>query len=123
MIREQLAGRLKYFRERAGLTIYEAGEIIGKSGKTISAWENRRGQPDADMLLALCDLYRIDSIAELYGEPAPRAALSDPEKYLVGVFSELNEEGREEFLNYAAYLSAQDRYKKVHTDSVVDKAQ
>lgn len=123
MIRDQLAGRLKYFRERSGLTIYEAGERIGKSGKTISAWENRRGQPDADMLLALCDLYHIDSIAELYGESAPHTALSDPEKYLVEVYSALNDEGREELVNYASYLSTQDRYKKADKSIVVDKAQ
>lgn len=68
MIRMELAARLKYFREKAGLTIYEVGEKIGKSGKTVSAWENGRGQPDADMLLTLCDVYGISSISELYGE-------------------------------------------------------
>jgi len=67
-MRMELAARLKFFREKAGLTIYEAGEKIGKSGKTVSAWECGRGQPDADMLLKLCDVYGINSISELYGE-------------------------------------------------------
>lgn len=69
MIREKLAERLRYFRERAGMTIYEAGERIGKSGKTVNAWENGRGQPDADMQVKLCEVYGIDSVAQLYGEP------------------------------------------------------
>ncbi len=68
MIREQLASRLKLFREKAGMTIYEVGEKVGKSGKTVSAWENGRGQPDADMLLILCELYSINNIAELLGQ-------------------------------------------------------
>ena len=70
MIRDELATRLKYFREREGLTIYEVGEKIGKSGKTISAWENGRGQPDADMLITLCDIYHIASISELLNQPS-----------------------------------------------------
>ena len=49
-IRRILAAKLKEYRERSGLTIQEAGDAIGKSSKTISAWEHGRGQPDADML-------------------------------------------------------------------------
>ena len=92
MIREQLAARLKYFREKAGFTIYEAGEKIGKSGKTISAWENGRGQPDADMLLILCDLYSIANISELLGQDVQPAtvgndcSLSSLEKELIEAY-------------------------------------
>ena len=68
MVRMELAARLKYYREKSGLSIYEVGKIIGKSGKTVSAWENGRGQPDADMLLTLCGVYGIKSISDLYGE-------------------------------------------------------
>ena len=68
MIRFVLADRLRSFRERAGMTIYEVGDKIGRSGKTVSAWECGRGQPDADMLIALCRLYGVTNIAELYGE-------------------------------------------------------
>ena len=50
------------------MTIYEVGKKVGKSGKTVSAWENGRGQPDADMLLILCELYSINNIAELLGQ-------------------------------------------------------
>lgn len=68
MIRMTLATKLKEYRTQAGLTINDVGERIGKSGKTVSAWECGRGQPDADMLLALCELYGVSSISEFYGE-------------------------------------------------------
>lgn len=73
MVRDQLAKRLRQYRERAGLTIYEVGDHIGKSGKTVNAWEMGRGQPDADMLVTLCVLYNISSVSELLGlPPAPK---------------------------------------------------
>lgn len=77
MIREKLANQLKRYREMANLTIYEVGDKIGKSGKTVSAWEKGRGQPDADMLLTLCDLYNVKSIADLYGEVVQEPLTSD----------------------------------------------
>lgn len=120
MIREQLANRLKFFRERAGLTIYEVGDKVGKSGKTISAWEKGRGQPDADMLLALCDLYKIDSIAELYGEtpPAP-SCLSSSEAYLIEAFRNLNDEGQEKVISYIRDLESTGQYIKNCSDRMV----
>lgn len=76
MIRMTLATKLKEFRTQAGLTINEVGDRIGKSGKTVSAWECGRGQPDADMLLALCELYGVSSISEFYGEAQPAVPYS-----------------------------------------------
>lgn len=76
MIRMTLATKLKEYRTRAGLTINDVGDRIGKSGKTVSAWECGRGQPDADMLLALCELYGVSSISEFYGEVQPAAPYS-----------------------------------------------
>ena len=115
MIREQLAMRLKYFREKSGMTIYEVGEKIGKSGKTVSAWENGRGQPDADMLLTLCDLYKIDSIGDLYGETAcsPASAcndLSEDEKQLLDGYRSLSNQGKEYMLQTLSM--AVNQYKK-----------
>lgn len=95
MVRMTLATKLKDFRIQAGLTINDVGEKIGKSGKTVSAWECGRGQPDADMLLTLCELYGVGSIAEFYGEPLPSLALSEAEKRLLAMFRELNPQGQD----------------------------
>lgn len=98
MVRTTLAAKLKEFRTRAGLTINEAGEKIGKSGKTVSAWECGRGQPDADMLLALCNLYGVGSIAEFYGEQQPAFSLSADEERLLLTFRKLSPQGKEYIL-------------------------
>lgn len=120
MVREQLAARLKFFREKVGMTIYEVGEKIGKSGKTVSAWENGRGQPDADMLLTLCDIYKIESIAALYGEAdSALSQLSSDELYIIKVFLTFNAEGQEKVLSYICDLESTGRYKKANSAGMV----
>lgn len=62
MSRQYIAETLKRLRENSGMTADEVGAIVGKSGKTVNAWENNRGQPDAEMLMKLCDIYNVDNI-------------------------------------------------------------
>lgn len=64
MSRMFIAKTLKRLREKSGYTINEVGEKVGKSGKTVSGWENDRGQPDAEILMQLCDIYNVDDILE-----------------------------------------------------------
>lgn len=112
MIRLVLADRLKHFRESAGMTIYEVGEKIGRSGKTVSAWECGRGQPDADMLLTLCDLYGIDSIADLYGEKSHSSpTLTSAELNLLVIFRGMNLEGQRAALSMVRGLASDPIYK------------
>lgn len=118
-IRPILASRLREFRVASGMTAKEVGLKIGKSEKTVSAWEHGRGQPDADMLFTLCDLYNVKSFDLFYSrEPSsfkemitgdlpvslpdgwdgsiPR--LDDQEQYLIDTFRTLNEKGKEAVL-------------------------
>lgn len=111
MVRTTLAAKLKEFRIRAGLTTNEAGARIGKSGKTVSAWECGRGQPDADMLLTLCELYRVGSIAEFYGEPQPAFSMSSDEMRLLAAYRELSQQGK------AYILQTLDMAEKVYKKS------
>lgn len=62
MSRKDIAAALKRLREGSGLTANEVGALVGKSGKTVNAWENNRGQPDAEMLMKLCDIYHVKDI-------------------------------------------------------------
>ena len=41
MSRETIAKVLRRLRMQSGLTANEVGEMIGKSGKTVNAWENK----------------------------------------------------------------------------------
>ncbi len=85
MSREMIAKALKRLRDKSGLTADEVGAMIGKSGKTVNAWENNRGQPDADMLMKLCQIYNVDNILKEFSEEASDALLnlSDREKALI----------------------------------------
>lgn len=65
-VREVLAHNLKVFRKRCGYSVDQVGAAVGKSGKTISAWETGRGQPDADKLIELCMLFDV-SVSDFYG--------------------------------------------------------
>lgn len=90
--------KLKEYREKAGLTVYELGDKIGKSGKTVSAWENGRGQPDADMFLKLCDILGVESVAVFFGQADTVATTSievDPnEAELLKLWRNTTEEGK-----------------------------
>lgn len=85
MSREHIAKTLKRLREQSGLTADQVGALVGKSGKTVNAWENCRGQPDAEILMRLCDIYNVkDILAEFRKEPSGVPfALSEKEKAVV----------------------------------------
>ena len=102
-IRKVLAEKLRFFRTKAGMTTKDVGDLIGKSAKTVSGWEHGRGQPDADMLFMLCEIYHIDSIAEFYPrEPsAARDVLAVDERELLSLYRAMNESGKELMLNTA----------------------
>lgn len=65
--RRKIARRIKQLRKEQGVSVDELGAAVGKSGKTISAWEVRHGQPDADTMIRLCRYFGVD-IADFYGE-------------------------------------------------------
>ena len=123
-IRLILAARLKECREKAGFTINEVGVAIGKSEKTISAWEHGRGQPDADMLFKLCDLYGIHDIGIFYGKsvvdtshgvsrlPSPASVLTPDESELLRLYRCVNEDGQCHILETAKLVAGNPAMKK-----------
>lgn len=75
-VRFRLAANIKKFRNEKGLSVDDVGRYVGKKGKTISAWENGRGQPDADEMILLCRLFDID-IDEFFGVPTDDITTSE----------------------------------------------
>lgn len=87
MSREHIAQVLKKLRLKSGLTADEVGAMIGRSGKTVNAWENNRGQPDAEILIELCDIYDVDDILkEFREEETNNISLSQHEKKVVTAY-------------------------------------
>lgn len=62
-----MATKLKNARQSNGFSQNEIATILHISRQSISKWENDRGYPDLDNLIALSDLYKI-SIDELLKE-------------------------------------------------------
>ena len=104
--REYMAIKLKEFRNANHLSVEQVGEYVGKSGKTISAWEVGRGQPDADMLVLICRLYNVD-ISDFYfvGSDDEAQVLTADEERLVSSYRHLNEHEREIVLNMVEWAS------------------
>ena len=67
------------------MTADQVGAMVGKSGKTVNAWENNRGQPDAEILMRLCDIYNVGDILAEFRDESSEApfALSEKEKAVV----------------------------------------
>lgn len=88
MSRDNIARVLKKLRLQSGLTADQVGTKLGKSGKTVNAWENNRGQPDADTLIKLCDIYGVADILAEFKESTTTGpiVLSEHEKQLITAY-------------------------------------
>ena len=117
MSREYIASVLKRWRAEQGMTADEVGEIIGKSGKTVSGWENARSQPDADLLLKLCEIYKVENILDTFSEikrnVKPIESKDDTQKLLHN-YHLLNDSGKEKLLEYSDDLICSGNYNKVY---------
>lgn len=106
--RSILAAKLREYRQRAGLTVYQVGEYLGKSGKTVSAWETGHGQPDAEVFVKLYKLYNMESMSDFYGikdEETP-----NDEVELLEAYRALNATGKKMLLANAKSLAKSGDY-------------
>ena len=90
---------LRALRENSGLSQVEVAKWLSArykptKSKAVSAWECGDAMPNAQQLLHLCDLYRVDNV---------RAAF-------FGSAGGLNESGVRKLLEYAALLGESARY-------------
>lgn len=92
--REYMARKLQYLRKRSGLTVNEVGEAVGKSGKTVSAWEVGRGQPDADMLVVLCRLFGAKISDFFVPEVSGEHTLNESESSLIKTYRAADDSGK-----------------------------
>ena len=102
--REFMAAKLKEFRKAKGLSAVEVGALVGKSDKTISAWEVGRGQPDADMLVSLCQIYDVN-ISDFYQEVNSSLPLTPDESHLVDTYRLLDPPGQHAVMTLAEALA------------------
>lgn len=99
--REYLAKSLKEIRQLRGENVDEVGKAVSKSGKTISAWEVGRGQPDADSLIKLCKHFGVP-ISYFYDDDD--FELSADEKALVERYRLLDAQEQKAAMHYLDFL-------------------
>ena len=111
-VRTNIASGLKSARKAAGLNVDEVGAAVGKSGKTISAWEVGRGQPDGDELIILCKLFGVhlrdfygDEYTDFVANSSFAQTLTPDEQELVGLYRSTTEFGQHSIMTLAAQLA------------------
>ncbi len=82
--------KLRRYREERGLTQSELAKAIGKSFRTVQAWEREESFPNAEMIWKLCEVFGTDPNDFLgWYEEHPRAdapALTRDESEIVGCY-------------------------------------
>lgn len=89
-VRNHIATTIKTLRNKADLTPEELGQLIGKSESAVRAWEQGRGQPDADKLKELADIFGV-SVSSFFAETP---ALPAEEVKLLRAWREASPEGK-----------------------------
>lgn len=113
--------RIKKAREDAGLMQSELASKIGvKSAGVISNWETDKSKPDADKIVLLCGVLGVSCsyLLDYYGSEE----VTSSEARLLSSFRELNAEGQEKLLDYAADIVASGRYIKSDQLVMVEEA-
>lgn len=80
MSRDRIAKKMKDLRLQQGMTAKEVGRLLGKSEKTICAWETGRGQPDLDLFFTLCRLYQVKDVQAAFDDhmgPQPSPTIQE----------------------------------------------
>ena len=83
---DKLPERLRYFREQKKMSRKQVCAALNITPSAICYWENGQRTPSADILLELCELYNIRSVAELFGEPKQLDKLTESEQMLLDLF-------------------------------------
>ena len=75
---------LKYYRKLHKIPVKKVSELLEENQtpaaeKTIYGWESGHTQPNADILLFLCKVYRIENILQAFGyEDMPKEPVVQP---------------------------------------------
>ena len=87
-IAKTMPERLRFFRHKNNMSIYQVAERLNKSAATISLWENGKALPDIDTLLKICNMYGITDINELisYYIPPTLKSLTKTELKLITMY-------------------------------------
>ena len=103
-----IAKRIRELRKNANMDVDTVGAGVGRSGKTVSAWETGRNVPSAEMLIDLCVFFGVN-IDYFYPPevtaPLPEFPLIVDERELLTIYGTLEAEQRAALLTMARALA------------------
>ena len=117
-----LGSRIKERREALGLTQGELGKELGVTGSAIGNYENGVSFPKADVLYGVFEALQCDANYLFQDEIRNMNEQETLERQLLDSFQQLNEEGREKVVQYAADLVCTGKYIKTITPKMVENA-
>ena len=86
MAREPFGSRLRSFRERAGLSPTQLGEMVGVSHGNIATWERTGAVPQFDIVERLAGILGVSSVVLLTGQtPGLYVPVNPRESAVAGV--------------------------------------
>lgn len=122
MSRLGIAETLKSKRKDAGLTVDAVCKRLEEydirlSKNTMYNYESGYRQPDADTLMALCEIYEIADILDTFGYKSKDLSdlscmLAPDEQRLIESYRSLNKQGQEAAQQHMELLVESSRYKK-----------
>ena len=90
MKNNQIGAMLKKYRKMNALSINDVVvELNDKYGvqvaeKTVYGWESNQAHPTSDVFVALCDIYKIQNISDIFNSREPKAfPISAKERQLI----------------------------------------
>ena len=102
--------RLRERREQLGLTQQELAKLVGKSFRTIQAWERGESFPNAKYVSVLCNIFNVDANDLLGWNEAHKDDLDDPEATeLLRLFGTCTDEWKRYVINCARLAAIQSR--------------
>lgn len=90
MKNEQIGIMLKKYRKLNALSVSDVVvELYDKYGvevaeKTIYGWESNQAHPSSDIFVALCDIYKINNISDVFNSREPKGfPITAEERHLI----------------------------------------
>lgn len=115
-----IGDKIRFHRKALGLTQTELGDRLGVKTNAVSKWECGRVEDiPTSKIKAMAALFCVRPSYLI--DEGPAEAIDPQLKMLEGALEQLNDEGREKLLDYAADLVASGRYIKTASPRVGQK--
>jgi transcriptional regulator with XRE-family HTH domain len=101
--------QLKALRKANGLNMKELGSKVGLSESTISLYENGKRQPDNETMLKFADFFGVSVDYLLGRQEEPTPTLTDEEKELFNLITQLTDEEVEELSKFVDFILSKRR--------------